>query len=99
MNMHEECLKRQNEGYHTPLPEVIERIERDSRKLKPSYAVLDIQDTIFYLKYLESLIQKAYEKAHEREIKLFLYGDNGDNKDENRKSRVVYQKFTRYCKK
>ena len=52
MNMHEECLKRQNEGYHTPLPELIERIERDSQKIKPSYAVLDIEDAIYYLKEL-----------------------------------------------
>ena len=66
MNMHEECLKRQNEGYHTPLPEVIKRIERDSQKIKPNYDVLNIQDAVFYLKYLESLLQKAYEKASAR---------------------------------
>lgn len=50
MNMHEEMLKRQNEGYHTPLPELIERIERDSQKLKPTYAELDIVDAVFYLR-------------------------------------------------
>ena len=50
MNMHEECLKRQNEGYHTPLPELIERIERDSQKLKQRFAPLDIEDAIYYLK-------------------------------------------------
>ena len=50
MNMHEECLKRQNEGYHTPLPEVIKRIERDRQKITPRYAVLDIQDALFYLR-------------------------------------------------
>lgn len=78
MNMHEECLKRQKEGYHTPLSELIERIERDSRKLKPSYAVLDIEDAIFYLKYLNSLLLKAYEKAHGKVINRFLYGEEND---------------------
>ena len=75
MNMYEECLKRQNEGYHTPLPELIERIERDSQKIKPQYAVLDIQDALFYLKYLNYLIQEAYERAHEKAMKSFLYGE------------------------
>lgn len=79
MNMHEECLKRQNEGYHTPLPELIARIERDSNKLKPSYAVLDIQDAIYYMKYLNSMLLEAYEKAHEIVIKNFLYGDKNEN--------------------
>ena len=79
MNMHEECLKRQNEGYHTPLPKVIKRIERDRQKIKPSYAVLDIQDALFYLKYLNSLLQEAYERAHEKAMKSFLYGDEDEN--------------------
>ena len=76
--MHEECLKRQDEGYHTPLPEVIERIERDSQKIKPSYAVLDIKDAVFYLKYLESLLQKAFEKAHARMVENLIYGDDDE---------------------
>ena len=57
MKMYEECLKRQNEGYHTPLPEVIERIERDSLKIKPSYAVLDIRDAVFYLRQYLSILE------------------------------------------
>ena len=57
MKMYEECLKRQNEGYHTPLPEVIERIERDSWKIKPRYAVLDIRDAVFYLRQYQSILK------------------------------------------
>ena len=60
MNMHEECLKRQNEGYHTPLPEVIKRIERDSKKIKPSYEVLDISDAVFYLREYSAMLQKLF---------------------------------------
>lgn len=69
MNMHEECLKRQNEGYHTPLPEVIERIERDSRKLKPSYAILDIQDAIYYLKEHKNQ-QDFYDQSIQRTTEM-----------------------------
>lgn len=75
MNMHEECLKRQNEGYHTPLPEVIERIERDSRKLKPSYAVLDIEDAVFYLKQYFSILERVIENSHKKAINNFINGD------------------------
>ena len=75
MNMHEECLKRQNEGYHTPLPEVIERIERDSKKLKPSYAVLDIQDAVFYLKQYLSILEMVIDNSHKKAMDVFINGE------------------------
>ena len=75
MTIHEEMLKRQNEGYHTPLPELIERIERDSQKLKPSYAVLDIEDAVFYLKQYFSILERAIENSHKRAMGIFINGD------------------------
>lgn len=75
MTIKEEMLKRQNEGYHTPLPELIERIERDSQKLKPSYAVLDIEDAVFYLKQYFSILERAIENSHKRVMDNFINGD------------------------
>lgn len=75
MNMHEECLKRKNEGYHTPLPEVIERIERDSQKIKPSYAVLDIQDAVYYLRQYLSIMEMAIYNSHKKAMDVFINGE------------------------
>lgn len=75
MMLKEELLKRQNEGYHAPLPELIERIERDSQKLKPSYAVLDIEDAVFYLKQYFSILERAIENSHKKAINNFINGD------------------------
>lgn len=75
MNMHEECLKRQNEGYHTPLPELIERIDRDRQKIKPSYAVLDIQDVLFYLREYLMIIEKVIENSHKKAMDIFINGE------------------------
>ena len=75
MTLKEEMLKRQNEGYHTPLPELIERVERDSQKIKPSYAVLDIEDAVFYLKQYFSILEKAIENSHKKAMDIFINGD------------------------
>lgn len=77
MTLHEEMLKRQNEGYHTPLPEVIERIERDSQKIKPSYAVLDIEDAVFYLKQYYLILVKVIENSHKKAMDIFINGEEG----------------------
>lgn len=75
MTIKEEMLKRQNEGYHTPLPELIERIESDSQKLKPSYAVLDIEDAVFYLKQYFSILERAIENSRKRAMDIFINED------------------------
>ena len=75
MTLKEEMLKRQNEGYHTPLPELIERIERDSQKLKPSYAVLDIEDAVFYLKQYLSILERVIVNSNKKAMEIFINGD------------------------
>ena len=75
MTLHEEMLKRQNEGYHTPLSEVIERIEKSHQKLKPTYAELDIVDAVFYLRQYLMIIEKVIENSHKKAMDIFINGE------------------------
>ena len=75
MNKHEETLKRQNDGYHTPLPELIERLKVGKAKIKPSYGLLDIEDSIYYLEMFLDVLNKAMERSIEKANHAFIYGD------------------------
>ena len=54
MNLYAEVLARENEGYHTPLPDLVERLKsrmRKSQRMPDAYDVpiLDYRDIVHYL--------------------------------------------------
>jgi hypothetical protein len=63
MNLYAEILARENEGYHTPLPDLVERLKsrmRRSQRMPNAYDVpiLDYRDIIHYLDLYRDLLSE-----------------------------------------
>ena len=63
MNLYAEVLARENEGYHTPLPDLVERLKsrmRRSLRMPNAYDVpiLDYRDIVYYLEQYNDIFSE-----------------------------------------